>query len=861
VADNWSETLKLADIEKRNGLPDGWLSVQLNAESAGDPNAVSPAGAQGLFQFMPATAAELGIDPFDPQQAAEAAGRYNGQLFQKYGGDPQKAAAAYNWGMGNVDKFGLERAPKETRNYVQKIVSSLPEAGRQLAGAFTIGEARAEDLPDASGYSDEELDSIINGSNNQQSSIETIDASGYSDEELDAIINGNDDFSSAKDVGIVYPATGDVYKASSGDADDRPMLGRDLNPLEGFAAPFINMLGDNGLGIADEVAGTAGGLTSLAMGGGFNEGYDPAANRINAIERQFEEQYPNLARYSSALGVLGGGKAIADRGVASLEKYAPKAFSAAKNWAAANKWKSRALLGAGANAVQSYLAETGDDRLPAAGVGAGIGAIAGPIGGAVADRVLPKLAAVADRTAPVLGRALETARGRLPAKTDADKLASLAAGRDASYYRSDIEPTLDVSPATPATPVYSYAPSYGKSQISPADYRNDQLWAKQNNIALDQYGKPQINFIQVGEREPTFAEFYGDKLIKDYENGVPLKAQRLTDPVETQKAVLNAQKQVPAPSKTEPTLKTASGQWLTSEQVFDNARSLFKAADNAGGTIKSDKVDAYFDSLQDIVPDDRVSLTLDKNNPVRAIVNDMQQLRGRPLTLQEAEKFDRILTKHLQEPRYHNDQTGKLNDLGNELNTVQQRFRSLMEDAGEDSMEGGANGFKAYKAAVKEWARGIRLRTLESDLEYAQSKDNVAVALKNRMAMRYQQLKKNPKGFSPAEIEAIGKAGQTGVLTGGLRILGSRLLSTISGAAAGAPGGIAGSAAGIGAAHGLAYAARRGAERLQTNRFNKVRRVVSGQVPQLDKSLVEGASALGIATGLAADSFYRDRKK
>ncbi len=90
-------------------------------ESNGNPKAVSPAGAQGLMQLMPRTAAELGvIDPFDPAQNIRAGTRYLSRLLDRYQGNQKLALAAYNWGMGNLEKnpSGL---PKETRNYIVRV--------------------------------------------------------------------------------------------------------------------------------------------------------------------------------------------------------------------------------------------------------------------------------------------------------------------------------------------------------------------------------------------------------------------------------------------------------------------------------------------------------------------------------------------------------------------------------------------------------------------------------------------------------------------------------------------------------------------------------------------------------------------
>ena len=96
------------------------------AESDFQPQAVSPAGAQGLMQLMPETAQDLGVeDCFDPQQNLLAGSRYLKQLFDKYDGDLDKTLAAYNWGQGNVDRMGLEQMPEETRNYLAKVKGTL----------------------------------------------------------------------------------------------------------------------------------------------------------------------------------------------------------------------------------------------------------------------------------------------------------------------------------------------------------------------------------------------------------------------------------------------------------------------------------------------------------------------------------------------------------------------------------------------------------------------------------------------------------------------------------------------------------------------------------------------------------------
>lgn len=104
--------------DKANGLPPGLMRRMAYQESRFNPSARSPVGALGLMQFMPATAKELNIDPLNPAQSIAAAGRYMAQL-HKQAGSWKGAVAAYNWGIGNVLRKGIAKAPPETVAYMQ----------------------------------------------------------------------------------------------------------------------------------------------------------------------------------------------------------------------------------------------------------------------------------------------------------------------------------------------------------------------------------------------------------------------------------------------------------------------------------------------------------------------------------------------------------------------------------------------------------------------------------------------------------------------------------------------------------------------------------------------------------------------
>ncbi|SSV96342.1 transglycosylase SLT domain protein [Klebsiella quasipneumoniae] len=127
-------------LEGKYGLPDGLLSSLSAAESGGDPYAVSPKGAKGPFQFMDGTARDLGLkgmDVYDPHKSADAAARYLRYLLDATGGDLEKTLASYNWGLGNVQKKGMDNLPSETRNYVPKVMAGMrPGAGMAVDRAM-----------------------------------------------------------------------------------------------------------------------------------------------------------------------------------------------------------------------------------------------------------------------------------------------------------------------------------------------------------------------------------------------------------------------------------------------------------------------------------------------------------------------------------------------------------------------------------------------------------------------------------------------------------------------------------------------------------------------------------------------------
>ena len=142
----WRDELQLESLEQQYNLPKGLLSAVMHQESAGNPSAESYRGAKGLFQFMPPTAQDMGLnDRSHPQDSAQAAAKYLNMLYLRYNKNLELTLAAYNWGLGNVDQYikpnprnkknqdskddddsnysqyRLTKMPNETQNYISRI--------------------------------------------------------------------------------------------------------------------------------------------------------------------------------------------------------------------------------------------------------------------------------------------------------------------------------------------------------------------------------------------------------------------------------------------------------------------------------------------------------------------------------------------------------------------------------------------------------------------------------------------------------------------------------------------------------------------------------------------------------------------
>ncbi|MBF7687526.1 lytic transglycosylase domain-containing protein [Acinetobacter rathckeae] len=114
----------ISSAAQKHGVPEGLIKAIMHTESSFNIYAKSPVGAQGLMQLMPATAKHLNVsDSFNPEANIHGGAKYIALLLKQFNGNTPLALAAYNAGVGNVNKYGGIPPFKETQNYVERVLS------------------------------------------------------------------------------------------------------------------------------------------------------------------------------------------------------------------------------------------------------------------------------------------------------------------------------------------------------------------------------------------------------------------------------------------------------------------------------------------------------------------------------------------------------------------------------------------------------------------------------------------------------------------------------------------------------------------------------------------------------------------
>jgi soluble lytic murein transglycosylase-like protein len=135
-------------IAVEHGVEESLVHSVIRAESNYNPYAVSPKGAQGIMQLIPATAKRFGVtDTLDPRENIQGGVKYLKFLLDYYRGDYSKAIAAYNAGEGAVDRYNGVPPYAETRNYVARVAKNLTAERQQRANAATRTPVESGKIP------------------------------------------------------------------------------------------------------------------------------------------------------------------------------------------------------------------------------------------------------------------------------------------------------------------------------------------------------------------------------------------------------------------------------------------------------------------------------------------------------------------------------------------------------------------------------------------------------------------------------------------------------------------------------------------------------------------------------------------
>lgn len=176
-----------ARVSGGSGEMDDLLHGIMMTESGGNPIAYNVSGATGAYQLMPGTARDLGLrvdsqvdERIDPSKSRAAASVYMRQLLKRYDGNVDNALRAYNWGMGNVDKWiangsDISQLPKETREYTGKVYGNMGNARNYYATQGRMADSRPYELASGGGKSQITNSTHIN-TVNVNSNPQTVDS-------------------------------------------------------------------------------------------------------------------------------------------------------------------------------------------------------------------------------------------------------------------------------------------------------------------------------------------------------------------------------------------------------------------------------------------------------------------------------------------------------------------------------------------------------------------------------------------------------------------------------------------------------------------------------------------------------------
>lgn len=273
--------------------------------------------------------------------------------------------------------------------------------------------------------------------------------------------------------------------------------------------------------------------------------------------------------------------------------------------------------------------------------------------------------------------------------------------------------------------------------------------------------------------------------------------------------------------KAEPLLKDQSGApaakppRMTADEIRTQAKAKYQEAAQKGGALPAQSTDDFIAKAEQTLPQTQAGKLVLGETPATKMIDRIQGLRGKPLTLDEAQEIDQGLGDAIS--GHVDTRTGKLTADGKKLQDIQTALRDTIENA---QLPAGG-GFDALKDARGLWSQSARLRDIENIISRAEQMDNPATGIKTGFRNLYNNASRM-RGFTDEEKALIKNAAESGYVTDLLRMFGSRLIpigELVSG------GGLTGTAA----AEAASLASRSAAGKMQVGRAEKVAEAIANR--------------------------------
>lgn len=284
---------------------------------------------------------------------------------------------------------------------------------------------------------------------------------------------------------------------------------------------------------------------------------------------------------------------------------------------------------------------------------------------------------------------------------------------------------------------------------------------------------------------------------------------------------------------------------ITADDIKAQSHEAYKVADEKGGVLNGWFTNKFLDEANKVKPQTEAGKLIAGDSAAAKVVDKLQSLKNRRLTLNEAQEIDEFLGDTIDSLT----ELGRVTKQGKKILDIQTSFRNMIDDADASTIAGGKEGFDAWKQGRELWSKQARLRDIEKIITRAEQMENPATGIKTGFRTLYN----NPsrlRGFSKVERALIKEAAESGIISDTLRTLGSRLVPIITGAAGGGLPATVAAQAGSMASRGLAT-------KIQVGKANKVANTIAGSKKASPKAPINYKQSLPPITAVIGQGVNR----